>query len=285
MRFNYDLTQAEPIIRDLPVCASADILEGAVVGRDGAISTELLNFGVTNVAAAVIDDVIGVAQEFYDFSEHINNIGTAATTAAGTGVTNYMKVCINPLAVWLAEWSQHADNDVVNTAAQVAGVGSVTGTFTSPGDDVEGDWVYISNKGSTTGGAGNLYQIGSASTTVWTPCSTWVSGLKAITTSDTYIKLVRPYGASVAGGSINLAANTAELGTALLGNDIVGDDTGAIMILQNYVKDKATPMEPLRVERHSGRNFDAATCKLYGDAFLLDHLCLGGGIATAPQIT
>ncbi len=287
MKFHYDLCQSEPIIRDIPVCASADILKGAVVGRDGAITTELLNFGVSNVDPATVDDVVGIANEFYDFDKHINSAGAIGTTAAGTGVTNYIKVIINPMAVYLAEWSQHASDDcTANGAADTTGV-TVTGTYTTPGDDVEATWVYVTDVGSTTGGAGNLFQIGSASTTVWTAVtapgpSGWASTLKGNNTSDTYIHIINPYKSYVAGGSINLSTGT--VGDKLAGNDEVATDTGAVVVLENYVTDGSTPMEPLRAERHSGRNYEASTCKIYADVQLMDHILLGGAIATQPLI-
>jgi len=284
MEWHYDLTQAEPIIRDLPVGGAVDILKGAGVARIGAISTALNHFCYQLADEDTLDDFIGVANEFYDYSAHISNTGANAATAAATGVTNYIKVIINPMAVWLTEYSQHADNDTVNTAADSTGK-TVTGTFTSPGDDQEGNWVYITNVGSTVGGAGNLFQIGDISTTVATACTNHDDYLKGNNTADTYILIYNPYTARVVGGSIDLSAASGEECTKIMGNDLVGTDTGAAITLQNYVTDMHTPMEPLRVERHSGRNFHAATCKIYADLFFTDHLCLGASTADAPLIT
>lgn len=288
MNFHYDLAQAEPIIRDTVVCASADILKGAVVGRDGAITTPLLNMGVSNVDPALVDDVVGVAQEFYDFDKHINSADAIGTSAITTGVTNYIKVLINPLAIYLAEWSQHTsdDADATNQTASSTGA-TVVGTYTTPGDDCEATWVYITDEGSTAAGAGNLFMIGAASETDWDAVtgpgpSGWASTLKGNSTADTYIHIINPYKSFVVGGSINLSTGT--VGDKLAGNDLLMTDTGAIVVLENYVVDKATPMEPLRAERNSGRNYDAATCHLYADIQLMDHILLGGAIATQPTI-
>ena len=38
MQFHYDLSNAEPIIRDLPVGGSSDILMGAGISRSGAVA-------------------------------------------------------------------------------------------------------------------------------------------------------------------------------------------------------------------------------------------------------
>lgn len=281
MRWSYDITQAEPVIRDLPVGGASDILMGAVVAREGAITTALNRFCCQAATASVIDDVVGVTNEFYDYSAHISNTGSNGATAAATGVTNYIKVIINPTAVWLAEYSQHADDDTVNTSASSTGK-TVTATFTT---DREGDWIYFTGSGSTAGGAGNLFQIGASnSTTDVTACTSFDDNLKAINTSDTFICIQAPYwGALAAGGSLDLSAATGYAGKAIKGAATAG--TGAMMVIQNYIVDKGNPMESLRVERHSGKNFDYATARLFADVYLLDHLMNGGAIANRPQIT
>lgn len=281
MHFSYDLTQAEPIVRDVVVGGTSDILYGAVVARDGAITTALNRFCVQNATATVIDDVVGVANEFYDYSVHLSSTGANAATAAATGVSNYIKIIINPMAIWMAEYSQHADDDTVNTSADSTGK-VITATFTT---DREGDWCYITDVGSTTGGAGNLFMIGaSTSTTSVTACTTYDDWLKGSNTSDTFIVISRPFQPLVAGGSLDLsAAADPWTGTSIKG--VPASGTGAILVLENYIQDKATPIEPLRVERHSGHNFHAGTVRLFADIQLMDHLMLGGGVATAPQIT
>lgn len=285
MIWHYDLTNAEPIIRDVPVCGSTDILRGAAIGRIGAVTTGLNRYAYQNIVATTLADMMGVSDELYDYSEHISNSGSNAATSEATGVTNYIKAVINPMAVWLAEYSQHADDDTAaNGAASSAGI-IWTGTMTAPGDNAEGNWVYVTGTGSTTGGAGNLFQIGASTTTVYTACTSYDTYMKASTTSDTCIILHMPYGCQVVGGSINLSAVAGRIGTMVKGGALAGTDVGAAITLQNYIMDKGTSLQPLRVEQHSGKNFDYATCRLYADLFFLDHLCLGGGVATAPLLT
>jgi len=274
MQFHYDLTQAEPIIRDCPVCGTSDILKGAVVSLEGAITTAAYRWALQNTNPAELSNVVGVAQELYDYSAHISNSGANAATSAATGVCNYIKVCINPMAVWLAEYSQHADNDTVNTSGSSGGK-VITATFTT---DREGDWVYVTNVGSTIGGAGNLFMIGeSTSTTSVTAATSYDDYMKTTNTSDTFIVVYNPYSALAAGGSIDLSAATSDAGVALKGAATTG--AGAIVAVQSYVTDKATPMQVLRVEACSGKNYDAATCKLYSDVHLSDHLLLGASVS------
>ena len=295
MKWHYDMCGAEPIIRDLPVysvgtTSANDILAGAPVARIGAISTAVNHMFIQRADAAVLDEVVGVANETYDTSAQgagINRDKTNGISATGTGNTNYLKCIINPMAVWLTEWSQHADNDSVNTAADTSGK-TITGTFTSPGDDREGDWVYITKTGSTTGGAGNLFQIGAGSTTVYTAVTDYDDNLKGNTTSDTYIVMNTPYTGLVVGGSIDLSTAAGEECTQAKGNDLTGEDTGLAITLQNYIQDKATPLTPLRADTCSGKNYDAATARLFGDLFLTGHMLLAGPGVTGsgmPTIT
>jgi len=276
MKFHWDLTQAEPIIKDYVVVGSSDIEEGAVVSMEGAITTDDNRFGLQNTNAAELSNVVGVTNEKYDYSAHYSGLSgtTNAATEPTTGVSNYIKVIINPMAVWLAEYSQHADDDTVNTSASSDGK-DITATFTT---DREGDWVYVTDTGSTTDGAGNLAQIGlSNSTTSVTMCTSYDDNLNGVSTSDTFIVISNPYTALAAGGSLDLTAASGQAGTMLKGAAETG--AGAIVVIQNYITDKATPLEPLRVERHSGRVFDAATAHLYADIQLSDHLLLGAGVS------
>ena len=283
MIWNYDLSNAEPIIRDLPVCGTTDILRGAVVGRVGAVTTAENRYAFQNAVYTTLADVVGVAEELYDYSEHKSNyVNSNAATAASTGVTNYIKVIINPLAVWLAEYSQHASDDTAVAGAADTTGKTWTGTMNNPGDDAEGNWLYVTANGGTTGGAGNLWQIGLSSTTVYTAATHFDDNLKGHLTTDTCIILHNPYMTQVLGGSINVSNTAGRIGTMIHGSPLAGTDTGAAITLQLYVTDKATPLQPLRVEQHSGKNYDSATCHLFADLFFMDHLLLGGGVATAP---
>ena len=280
MKYHYDLARAEPIIRDYVVGGTSDILKGAPVGREGTITTDDNRFGLQNADGDVLDAVIGVTNELYDYDAHYS--GLTGTTVSGTepstGVSNYIKVIINPMAVWITEYSQNATDDTVNTAASSTGK-DVTATFTT---DREGDWVYVTDVGSTAGGAGNLFQIGlSNSTTSVTAASGYDDNMAGTNTSDTFIVLEKEFCGDAAGGSIDLSEVSTILGTQIWGTPATG--AGAAIVLANYIKDKNTPMEPLKVERNSGQTYDAATAHLYGDLYFLEHLLLGSG-GTFPTV-
>lgn len=295
MKFHYDLCQAEPILRDLPVysvgtTAANDIPKGCAVSRIGAISTAINHMFIQRADAAVLDEVVGVSNELYDTSAHgagIKRDKTNGISATGTGNTNYIKCIINPMAVYMCEWSQEGADDTANGAADSTGK-TLTGTFTSPGDDREGDWAYITNVGSTTGGAGNLFQIGAGSTTVYTAITDYDNSLAGNTTSDTFIVMNTPYTGLVVGGSIDMTAVAGVEGTKMKGNDLTGVDTGLAIVLQNYITDKNTPITVLRADVTSGNTYDAATATLWGDLFHTGHMLLCGPGVTGsgmPTIT
>lgn len=288
MKYHYDLARAEPIIRDYVVTGTSDILKGAVVGREGAITTDDNRFGLQNADANVLDCLIGVTNELYDADQHLVGVnqpggplysGTNAQTEPSTGVSNYIKVIINPMAVWLAEYSQEAANDDVNTSADSSGK-VLTATFTT---DREGDWCYVTDTGSSIGGAGNLFQIGlSNTTTSVTAVTDYDDYLAGTNTSDTFITMQAPFTAIAAGGSIDLSEATADNGAAIKGIGATG--AGAAVTLANFIKDKSTPMEPLKVERNSGKTYDAASAHLYADLYFMEHILLGSSAGAFPTI-
>jgi len=273
MKFHYDLACAEPILHDYVIGDGADIKLGAAVAKEGAITTALDQFGIGLANPATLENMIGISAEFYDYSANgsgPNSQGDNGATSPATGLSNYMKVIINPMAVYLCEYSQAAADDTVNTAASTGGK-VTTATFTT---DREGDWIYVSNVGSTAGGAGNLSKIGaSTSTTSVTACTSYDDDMATTNTADTFVVVTNPYSALAAGGSLDLRTD----GTQIKGAAAAG--TGAITVLESYVLDKSTPMEPLKVERNSGKTYDAATCRLFSSISFPDHLCLG-----APRI-
>ena len=266
MRFSYDLAQAEPIIRDYPVYDSSAtaLLLGMAMSLEGAITTAANRMFLQKSNPAVMDNFVGV----------LNETGLdASSSAAATGVTIYGKIIINPLAVYRCEYSQHADDDGDNGTADSTGK-TVTITTTT---DREGDWVYITGT-ATTGGAGNLAQIGaSTGTTAVVAVTSYDDNLKGNLTTDKVIFITSPFSALVAGGGLDLSAVTARYGTMIKGAATVG--TGQIVVLQNYIETSSTGPAPLNVQVHSGNNYPYATTKLYADIHFSDHLLLGAGLA------
>ena len=112
------------------------------------------NTGCAIIADAdVLSNIIGVLQEDLTSAQ--------ALSVVATGVDKYAKLIINPFAVWLGEYSQHADDDVAIGTADATGKSCTITQVT----DHERGWAYITSTGSSSDGYGNLFQIGASTST------------------------------------------------------------------------------------------------------------------------
>jgi hypothetical protein len=261
MQWHYDVTGAEPILRDLRVYNVGALSKGAAMMYGPVATAE--NGGVAIITdIAQCENIIGVLNEDMTAAECLSVVAT--------GVDKYGKIIINPFAVYLAKYSQLAADDVPCTAADATGK---TVTVTQVANH-ERAWAYITNVySSTLGGYGNLFQVGAQTgTTVLTAATGYDDALLANATGDTVIVLPSPYSADVAGGGINLATGACNLSgyTASAG-------AGCIIILENYIESKSRPMEPLVCSRHSGINYKGEAPQFYGDVFFPEHLLATGG--------
>ena len=269
MRWHYDVSGAEPIIRDIPVYAAAAIARDSAM-CSGAVATGVLDGRSTPAAAAVTSNIIGVIQEDV----------TAANALAvlATGVETYAKHIINPLAVWFTRYSQlTADQNTVTTADATGA--SVTAADTGIANQF-GFWVYITNlANSTTGGYGNLFCVGAVTgTTVLTAVTLNVTGLVGNITGDRFIAMYARYGATAVGGAINLSANCVDIQGA-----IATDGTGSMIVLENYIKQVNGPQEPLVIKQHTGKNYK--NCQFYADMMFMEHLLCSGAVVNNRVIT
>jgi hypothetical protein len=262
MKWHYDVTGAEPIIRDIPVYNSGAITRGTAM-CSGPVATEVNNGRSIIASPAVLSNIIGVIQEDV----------TAANALAvlATGFETYAKHIINPFAVWLAEYATGASDDIAITTASATGK-SVTAPDTGDANQT-GSWVYITGVGSSIGGKGNLFCVGGATgTTVLTAVTDYDDYLKANIVSDTFITLHPRYGATVVGGSVSLDSTSIKVqGLLASGN------TGAALILENYIESAVRSLQPLVISTHSGINFASENPRFYGDLMFSEHLLAAGG--------
>lgn len=268
MKWHYDVTGAEPIIRDTRVYNSGALYKGMAMCSGPVATAE--NTGCAIAADAdVLSNIIGVLQE---------DIASAdALSVVATGVDKYGKIIINPFAVWLAKYSTAAADDVPCTAADATGK---TVTITQVADH-ERCWAYITDTGGTTGGFGNLFQVGATTgTTVLTAATSYDDHLSANIIGDTVIVLHAPYGADVAGGSVDLATNRIDVS----GHD-ASASAGAALVLDNYITSKTRAMEPLVCAKHSGYNYASEDPAFYADLMFSEHLLAAGGVVNTRVIT
>ncbi len=268
MKFHYDVCGAEPIVRDIRIAnGGAEVPQGAALTQ-GAIATAEMTGAVSLADPDVLSNIVGVCME---------TVPAASLSVVATGVDYYAKVCINPMAVWLAKYSQAAADDVPLTAADATGK---TCTITQVTDHERG-WCYITNVGGTTGGYGNLFQIGAVTgTTVVTAATSYDDDLSANIIGDTAIVLHAPFSADVAGGSVDLSTNAVNVS----GND-AGAGAGAAIVIENYIVSASRPMEMLRCAKHSGYNYASEAPQFYGDLMFMEHLLCAGGVVNDRVIT
>lgn len=244
MRFHYDLAQASPVIRDTLEYDSG-IIAGQMVGLT-AVNASHGKGGVIDATTTLVD-IVGVSAE-----------AAASTAVQATGTDYYIKVIINPLAVWLAQWGGTAStNTVAHTTGEVITTAAIDGTQ-------EGGWTYVN--GPTTDTAyGNLFKIGAQTSTTQLTNVTGAAyddELKANTTSSTFYLIRCLYANDPTAGATALDGTFAKLES--------GDETaGAAILLEHYISHSRFPMEPLRTTNHSGKNVPGAT--FYSDLYPTDH--------------
>jgi hypothetical protein len=266
MKWAYDVTAAEPIIRDMRVYDSGTARSKGTLMAQNCITTAAAQVGVASmVGVTTLDNVIGVLMEDLTAAELLSVVAT--------GVDKYGKICINPFAIWRALYNP---TTIVNATASATGK-VLTQTMVT---DHERGWAYVTDGGGTTGGFGNLFQIGDSGTTATiTAATSYDDNMKANTATDTFFVMPAPYTADVAGGSFNLHAN---------GRDALGYGTtahsGAATVLENYITSKYRPMEPLVCSKHSGWNYKDEDPDFYVDLHFPQHLLATGGVVNTRTI-
>ena len=156
MKWVYDLTSAEPIIKDMPIYDAALIDQGELVmiaattvftaGADGGYALITASAGAS-VGAAQGVNCVGISMEK---STTVGSTGSTTSIAAAhnitTGVVAYGKVIINPFAVYRAELASGGSADTV-TGASVPVLAGVAAGFTISSATIEawgGHFVYFS---------------------------------------------------------------------------------------------------------------------------------------------
>lgn len=265
MQFRYDLTGAEPILRDTRVYDASTARTKGTLMAAGVTGTAEACGAAVLARVTVLDNIIGVLNEDLTAAQLLSVVAT--------GVDKYGKLIINPFAIWQAKYNP---TTVVTstTTAKTLTVTMVT--------DHERGWAYVTNGGSSIGGYGNLFQIGaSTGTTAIVAATDYDDNMTAtLAAVDTFFVMPAPYQADVAGNSFNLHAN---------GRDALGYGTtahsGNAIVLENYIVSKTRPMEPLVAAKHSGYNYSAEAPDFYCDLFFPEHLLATGGVVGNRVIT
>lgn len=212
MIYAYDVTGAEPIIRDYPIYgAGVDILPNSVVIRGATPGT---NGGqLITGAATACTDTVGVLQQLHDYSVVGDSLilGTAWVQE---------KVLINPFAVYRAQYSAGA--------IAIASVSTTTVTITSLEDNIDAGWLLGSD------GQIQFLTASAAGSASSKTNSGWTSAI----TVQKILPVFHQLGTIATGGAdLNHAA---AVGIA------------SIVNLDNWIQARGIPLQRLDPTKHSG---------------------------------
>jgi hypothetical protein len=265
MKMSYDLTGAEPIIRDTRVYDAGTARTRGTLMAAGITGTAAANGCAVLARVTILDNIMGLLMEDLTAAQLLSVVAT--------GVDKYGKLLINPFMVYKALYNP---TTVVTTTTTPK---ILTQTMVT---DHERGWAYVTDGGSSVGGFGNLFQIGASGTTATITAATdYDDNMKdTLAAVDTFFVMPAPYTADVAGGSFDLNAN---------GRDALGYGTAAhagnAIPLENFITSKTRPMEPLVCAKHSGYNYKDEDPEFYVDLFFPEHLLATGGVVGTRVIT
>ena len=249
MRHHYNLIAegGGVVVRDIPWYDASTIIKG-----------QALTYGATTLGSCLIDATATAA----DVAGVSNETVTCSTTAITTGTLVHGKTIINPDAIYLAQCDPTASVDVDVVSATTTAI-----TLGATDDDMDGSWIYC-NSGT---GIGQLGYIGAASTTVMTLDTTDAFAVAPDATTDVLL-IRRPWLAPANGGR--------DLDTTfsmLLSDE---DETGAIMVLENYIEATTIPFGPLRPRQHHAlTGLNGVNVKFWSDIQFQDNLFMTGSQA------
>ena len=240
MKYLFSVNGEQANIKDI-ICRhnATTIQAGAAVVRGITSGT---NFGFGIISGAAPADVIGVTQESL-----ASTVGD--TTQAGL-VENKIKIVTNPFAVFLAEYSQEADDDVDVTSASSGTTFACTSI-----EDIAGGWIYL----VSGPGLGQLQYITAATTNELTT----KTALSPVTSSAT--RFIKAYPRFHQLADVNAAATKLKSAAAA--------GTGKVLILENFIQANNIPFQELSALAHSGlTGLDTQSVKLYAAIMFLDHV-------------
>ena len=255
-KFHYDLTGAEPIIRDYRIYDSAALAQGEFLqlgttdpDSNADMSLALIT-GYNATAANTCIDAVGILNE--------NTFATTVPSTAPDSAPTFGKVICNPFAVYLTEQSLAAADDVAITSTS-----TTTLTVPSLADDIDGYWAYFPLTASGVKGSLRLITASaSGSCTMDSALTTTGNG------SDTVV-LISPEMKY----SFNLEAAATKVSSS---NCQAANEATNIRILQTYI-DRDLGLEVMRPATHLAlNNLDTVKGgtgpRFYYDLLLKDHI-------------
>lgn len=260
MQYSYSIDGSEIIIKDEPIYDAATIVKGELVmkgttdpdsGADEGISF-VTAYSATDANSAI--DALGICLETKTTADS-PSIAAAYSTTTGPC---YGKCIINPGAVYMAEHSLAAADDVAITSTS-----TTTVTVASLSDDIDGSFVYFPL--SASGVKGSLRLLTAAAS----GSATMDSALTANGTAADTVCVITPPNRY----ANNLTADATKISS---GNCQAINGATNIRVIQTYI-DKDEGIEILRPAIHNGlNNLDLVKGgngpRFYYDIILKDHI-------------
>lgn len=268
MKWAYDLTGAEPIIKDQPIYDAFSISNGELLMLGASAFSAAADAGIGLVSAT--PDTVGANAGVNAVGICLENKTTAGSAAGSptdtvsiatahnvtTALKCYGKTIVNPCAVYRAEML--TSSAVAVAASATAGKITVTGVAAST---VDGAWVFFQ---STAGPAkGNLRMVVTSATAGSLLMDAATSTLQ--TTADTVLLIGQKgrFVHNISGGSstVNDAIYTITQTVGFAGTNL--------RIVENYI-DRGQGMEILKYNIHRQISGLPVTTKFYQDIVMLD---------------
>jgi hypothetical protein len=259
MKWAYDLTGAEPIIKDMPIYDGTAISAGELLMLGTTAFSAAADAGIalvsaypTTVMADVAIDAVGISLEGKTTSD---TPSIAAAHNLTTGAVCFGKVIINPFAVYRAEVVAADALSIASSAS--TGAFCVTGV---PASVMNGSWVYFS--ASAGPNFGNIRRIITSATGGSMVMDASVSA--TITTADKVILISErnKYPHMVSADALTMGQTT-----------VGGNGATNIRVVENLI-DRGNGLELLRAKTHSQIKLDstqAKKTKFYQEIVLKDH--------------
>lgn len=238
MKFKFDLSgQDTPVIKKLPVYNASSLSKGAALVRG---VTGEADHGALIVSGAAATDVVGVLE---------NAVSSFGVFATGTLWNDaYLQdVCINPSAVYEADYDQ-ADTMVAVSSS------STTATITSLEDDIDGGWLYV----VSGTGAGQLRWLAASASG---SCTTLTAFSPVLDGTSYLIKILPNFHKLV-----KLNSTATKIGTDAAAG------SGIISVLENFVRADGINKQRLDPALHSGLNLYGKNAVFSAEIVFCDHL-------------
>ena len=275
-KWHYDLTGAEPIIRDVPMYDATNIDNGEFIMQNAtAANKQEFITGFVDSSACMVNG-LGISVEGIDTAGSTGGGGgvngnlpklkpfdTAASIATATAVgQRWGKAIINPFAVYLTEYSQAAADDEAATTTETA---DTTITMTAIEQNIDGGWIYSTHLSAIATERGQLRYISATGVNTLT----LLTAATYTAASATIIKIL-PINHEL----VDLTADAKKIATDLAASPVI-----SLKVIQNYITPgtgfaggKGTgALEVLREKLHDNTNIYGSGTKFYSDLILLNH--------------